>query len=144
LPLEALDYLAACKKFAPLGAVGGLSALFEHRLLNETPKQIWVMVPPNMITIEPLYRLIRTKTPLTIGIEEKDGYRITNLERTLIEALRYRSKWGLSTALAAIRHSLISGDTSIEKLGDMAKELGFRNLFLKYFEIISPESLDIA
>src|SRR5690606_34994681 len=57
---EIIDFVIACRKFGVNSFIGGLSALSFYRLIDEVPDRIWVIVPPEKRTIEPLYRLIRS------------------------------------------------------------------------------------
>lgn len=134
--LETLDFAVACAKFGPKSAIAGLSALFHYQLIDQVPSQIWVLVSPARKDRSPLYRCLRTKTTLRFGINSIGSYRITNLERTLIEAFKFATKIGPRIAIQATRKALRDGITTEKKLGEMAENLKLRNTLEKYWESI--------
>jgi predicted transcriptional regulator of viral defense system len=131
-----IDFQVACAKFGPDAAVGGLSALFYYNLAEQVPQQTWVLVPPEKRSSEQGYRLIRTKTPLNVGIVEGDGYRIVSIERAVAEALKLATKLGERTAIKAAREAIRQKQTTLNKIGGMAKSLGLDSYLSKYFEVI--------
>jgi predicted transcriptional regulator of viral defense system len=137
-PLE-LDFAIACAKFGPKSAIGGISALFRHQLISQVPNQIWVIVPASSKTRNPLYRCIRTKNSPAVGIEDHGIYRITNLERSIIEAFQFSGKIGLEIAISAARHAVHHGLTTDKKLQTMGNQLGAINPFNKYWEAVVAE-----
>ena len=98
--------------------------------------QIWVLAPPDKSDHNSFYRPLRTKNSYVHGIEQRDFYRITNIERTLIEALRFSSKIGPRIAINAARKALQQKMTSESKLGEMAKKMKLRSVLEKYWEAI--------
>ena len=135
IPRE-IDFQIAYKKFGPNSAVGGLTALFHYNLAEQVPKQTWVLVPPEKRVSSKRFRVIRTKTPLNIGIIEGDGYRIVSIERAIVEAFKLASKIGERTAIHACRVAIQQRLTTLKKIGTMAKELGLTSHFNKYSEAI--------
>src|SRR5690606_26684837 len=69
-----IDFQIACTKFGPKSVVGGLTALFYYNLANQVPQQTWVLVPPEQRSHAKGYRLIRTKTPLDVGVIHGEGF----------------------------------------------------------------------
>ena len=61
---------------------------------------------------------------------------MTNIERSIIEGLWFRTKIGERTAINAARTALKQGLTTERKLGEMAKKLKLRSVFEKYWEAI--------
>jgi predicted transcriptional regulator of viral defense system len=131
-----IDFQIACAKFGTKSAVGGLTALFYYNLAEQVPHQTWVLVPPEKITSDQNYRLIRTKTPLDLGIIEKNNYRIVTIERAIVEGLKLATKLGERTAIKAARDAIRQRLTTMNKIGNMAKDLGLRSYLTKYFEAI--------
>lgn len=103
---ETAGFQIAQSKFGEKSAIGGMTALFHYRLIEEVPTQTWVIVPPSVWTKENGYRLMRTKSDLKTGIETKKGYRIVSIERALLEGLKFSSKIGKSTAIKAVRTAI--------------------------------------
>lgn len=131
-----IDFQVACAKFGPDAVVGGLSALFYYNLAEQVPQQTWLLVKPEKKSSERGYRLIRTKTPLNVGIVEGNGYRIVSVERAVVEALKLAVKIGERTAVKAAREAIRQKQTTLKKIGDMAKSLGLDSYLIKYFEVI--------
>lgn len=131
-----IDFQIAYKKFGPNSAVGGLTALFHYNLATQVPKQTWVLVPPERRVSSKGYRLIRTKTPLNIGIIEGNGYRLVSIERAIVEGFKLASKIGERTAIKAARIAIQQKQTTLKKIGVMAKDLRLDSYLTKYFESI--------
>lgn len=128
------DFSAACAHFGKDSAVGGLTALFYYGLIEQVPTQIWLIVPTGTKTKISKYRTIRTNTSFKEGIDKHDGFRITSIERTLIEGLKFQSKIGLRTVIGAIRRAIKEKKTNEVKIGKMATKLNMRSTLVKYWE----------
>ena len=136
IPPQELDFAVACAKFGIKSSVGGLSALFHYGLIEQPPSQVWVIVPPNKADSNRLYRSLRTKTQLKYGINQFEFYRISNIERTVIEALKFAVKIGPRVAIKAARKALRDGLTTEKKLGEMARKLNLHSVLEKNWEAI--------
>ena len=134
-----LDLAIACKRFGPSSSIGGLTALFRYGLTEQVPTKIWVLVPPTMKRTGRRYRVIRTNLDPNIGIEESEYYRMADVNRALVEALRYTTKIGLRTAIRAAREALKTGKTTEAKLMRRAKELGLENFVLRQWDAVVVE-----
>ena len=130
------DFVVACMKFGPQSVVGGATALFYYNLIDQPPGQIWVLVPPIKISRAKAYRCIRTKTDLTLGVEDRTLYRITNIERTVVEAFKFATKIGLETAIKAAKSAISQRLTTPAKIARQARELGLESVISKYWEIL--------
>lgn len=117
------DFAVANKKFAGKCVIGGLTALSFYKLVDEIPTKIWLLVPPQVRTIDKKYRLIRTTKNLSVGVIKKSSYRITSVERTLIDSLLYSSKIGEKTGKLAIIRAIRNRLTNPQKLFEIAKKL---------------------
>ncbi len=131
-----IEFQIACAKFGSNSAIGGLSALFYYNLAEQVPQQTWVIVPPEKITSQKEYRLIRTKTSLDKGVVTGKGYRIVSIERAIIEGLKLATKIGERTAIKAARDAIKDRQTTLTKIGKMAKDLKLDSVLTKYFEAI--------
>jgi predicted transcriptional regulator of viral defense system len=134
LPPEDRDFAVACARFGSNSAIGGLTALFHYNLIEQIPQCIWIIVPRTKQNRDPLYRIIRVKNNTPLGIETHGYYRITNLERTLVEAIRYSNKIGLRTAMRTIQKAILEKKTTLEKIMKMARLLKLENSVIKYWE----------
>ena len=135
---EYLDFAIACSHFGFKSAIGGLSALFYYGLIEQAPEQVWLIVPPSRKdeSIQKKYKCLRTHTPLTIGINKKKYFKITNIERTLLEAMKFATKIGQRTAISSTRKALRKGLTNEKKLARMSSRLKMKNVLEKYWEAI--------
>ncbi len=134
-----VDFAIAYKKFGPKSAVGGLSALFRYGLISQVPDRIWVIVPSAVKSTDPLYRCIRTKHSSKVGIENHCFYRMTTIERTLIESLRFATKIGLGIAVSATRKALKERKTTKKKIYEMAKAMKLDKILAEHWESIAEE-----
>lgn len=131
-----IEFQVACAKLGPDAVVGGLSALFYYNLAEQVPGQTWVLVPPQKMTSDSSYRLIRTQRSLVKGVNQKNGYKIVTIERAIIEGLKLATKIGERTAIKAARDAIRQKQTTLNKLSRMAKELCLDSVLTKYFEVI--------
>lgn len=139
IPPEDRDYIIACSKFGPKSVIGGMTALFHFGLIEQIPQRVWVLVPYTQKTSDPLYRCIRTKSDSRKGVEVHDNYRITNLERTIVEAFRYSTKIGLRIAFHAARVAIDQKRTTLSKIYKQARELGLEKFLDRHWEALVPE-----
>ena len=135
---EEIGFAIACIRFGPKAAIGGVTALFHYGLIEQVPQQIWVVVPSvtRDQSASNQFKCLRTKTNLKYGIDSKKYFKITNVERTLIESLKFSSKIGLNIVVKAFRRAIEEELTSGVKIGRMASLLKMENFLEKYWEII--------
>jgi predicted transcriptional regulator of viral defense system len=136
LSYEDLDYAVACMKFGTKSAVGGLSALFKHGLIEQVPSQIWMLVPTNVKTQNIRYRCIRIGGNLRLGIDDHGHFRMAGVERAILEAMKYSTKFGERIAIQSARKAIQDQKTTPKKLGEMAKKLNLEKIFSKFWEAI--------
>lgn len=130
------DFAVACAMFGPKSVVGGPTALFHFNLIEQVPNQIWVLVDYTQNTRDPHYRCLRTKVNPKEGVEDHRYYRITNIERSIVEAMRYASKWGQGTAIQAARTAIARKLTNESKIYRQAKALGLQKVLEKFWEAV--------
>jgi predicted transcriptional regulator of viral defense system len=130
------DFIVACMKFGPQSVIGGATALFHYQIIDQAPSQIWVLVPPNKLSRSKLYRCLRTKTDLSIGVIDHGRYRITTIERSIIEAFKYATKIGLEKAIKAAKSAMSQQLTTPAKIARQARALGLESTISKYWEIL--------
>ncbi len=135
---EYLDFAIACSHFGFKSAIGGLSALFYYRLIEQAPEQVWLIVHPSRKdeSTQKKYKCLRTHTSLRFGIDKKKYFKITNAERTLLEAMKFATKIGQRTAISSARKALREGLTTEKKLVQMSSRLKMKNILEKYWEAI--------
>ena len=135
---EYLDFAIACSHFGPKSAIGGLSALFYYGLIEQAPEQVWLIVPSSRKyeSAQRKYKCLRTHTSLRIGIDKKKYFKITNIERTLLEAMKFATKIGQRTAISSTRKAFEEKLTTEKKLVQMSSRLKMKNVLEKYWEAI--------
>lgn len=135
---ESEAYRRAVKRVGEPSAVCLLSALSHYDLTDIIPKQVWLMVPTEKRTKSPNVKLYRARDPRwKIGVINKDGYSITSLERTIVDALTLKSVVSPSCGIEALKLALKSKRTSAEKIIQMAKKLGRAHRVIPVVEVLS-------
>ena len=135
---EYLDFIIACTHFGSHSAIGGMSALFYYGLIEQIPQQIWLIVPSSRKdeSGKQKYKCLRTQTSLKIGIDKKQHFRMTNVDRTLLESMKFATKIGKRIVISATKKALQEGLTTEKKLFQMASRLKMKNILKKYWEVI--------
>ena len=135
---ENMDFAIACSHFGFKSAIGGLSALFYYGLIEQAPEQIWLIVPPSRKdeSSQKKYKCLRIHTSLRIGIDKKKFFKITNVERTLLEAMKFATKIGQRTVISSTRKALRERLTIEKKLVQMSVRLKMKNVLEKYWEAV--------
>lgn len=115
-----------------------VSALSQYGLTDTIPKKTWIMVPASKRTRYSDLKLLRTRNPeWQVGIEKREGYSITTLERTIVDALCARARIGTQIATEALRKAIQSKKTTLGKIMDAAKQLGVVHRVRPYVEALS-------
>lgn len=133
---ESSDFVVACRRFGARSVIGGLSALFHYGLVDVVPTQVWVLVPPSLRTSTTQYRLLRTSRNLSHGIVSRHGYRITSIERTLLDGLIFASKIGERIAIGAMIRALRQRAASEKKLFQLADKMGALSVLDRYWQSV--------
>jgi predicted transcriptional regulator of viral defense system len=130
-------FRSATLRVGPDSAICLLSALSYYHLSDEIPHQIWLMVEQQKRTIHRDLRVIRVLHPnWNIGIETHKGYKITSIERTLVEAIIGRRYLGPMLGIESLKLALIEKKTTLAKVIDMASKLGFLNRIKHVIEVL--------
>jgi hypothetical protein len=72
-----------------------------------------------------------------IGVVSKDGYSITSLERTIVDALTLRALVSPRMGVDALKAAISSKKTSANKVLQIATELGVKHRVLSYIEALA-------
>ena len=125
----------ATKVVGSKSAICLLSALEYYHLTDHITDKVWMMVPQDKKSRSRLVYLLRTRAPKwTVGIIRKEGFRITSVERTLVDSLIYPKRIDRPTAIKAVQTALKKKMTTLSKLGQMARDLGVRDRLNPIFE----------
>jgi len=103
--------LAEVSARVPKGVVCLLSALRVHEIGTQAPFEVWIAIPPHMVSPrldQPAIRVVRmSEAALTDGVDRLniDGIDVPvfNAARTVVDCFRFRNKIGLDVALEALR-----------------------------------------
>jgi predicted transcriptional regulator of viral defense system len=115
-----------------------ISALAHFGLTEVIPRKTWIMVPHTKRSQYTELKLQRSRSPdWILGIESHRGYRITNIERSLVDAICYRNKIGTSVAVEALREAVKTKKSSLSKVMSMAKQMKVLHRVLPYIEALA-------
>lgn len=143
-PTALLNTMIDVERIVPCGIVCLYTAWMHHQLCTTIP-------PSFCIAIDAKRKLkIPKELPITIyywkagnlefGIEERDisGYhvRITDLERSVCDAVKYRNKIGLDLCSEIIRSYIRKHERNLSRLSDYAKKLRIEKVLNNYIEIV--------
>ena len=132
------SFITASVVIGKPSAICLLSALEHYNLTDHIVKKTWLMVPIAKRTSIANIRLFRKKSPRwNVGIENKKLYSITNIERTLVESMVYRRRLGSDVAIFALKKAIKSNKTTLNKVWNMAGELGYKNRIKSIIEVLS-------
>ena len=142
-PTALLNTMIDVERIVPDGIVCLFTAWMHHQLCTTIP-------PSFCIAIDAKRKLkIPGELPMTLyywkaknlefGIEERNisGYRvrITNLERSVCDAVKYRNKIGLDLCSEIIRSYIRKRERNLSRLADYAKKLRIEKVLNNYLEI---------
>ena len=142
-PTALLNTMIDVERIVPDGIVCLFTAWMHHQLCTTIP-------PSFCIAIDAKRKLkIPEELPITIyywkaenlefGIEERviSGYRvrITDLERSVCDAVKYRNKIGLDICSEIIRSYIRKRGRNLSRLADYAKKLRIEKVLNNYLEI---------
>jgi predicted transcriptional regulator of viral defense system len=131
-------YRRAVKRVGGAAVICLLSALSYYELTDTIPKQVWLMVSKEKRVKSASVRLYRARHPRwNIGIVSRDGYSITSLERTIVDALTLKVLSSPRLGIDALKSALARKLTSPSKVLLMASDLGVTHRVLPYIEALS-------
>lgn len=114
-----------------------LSALEYYNLTDQISQKIWVMVPDSTRVRARDIRLFRCRHPKWgTAISKLDGFLITTVERTIIEALIYRRHVGLNTGIEALKKALREKKTTLKKIAETAIALNVYKRIRPIIEVL--------
>lgn len=143
VPDTLLNTMIDVERIIPNGIVCLYNAWAFHQLSTTVPSSFCIaieakrkIVVPSVLPIELYYW---KKENLDFGVMETDisGFRvrITDLERSVCDAIKYRNKIGLDITAEVIRNYLKKENRNLSRLSDYAKRLRVANTLKNYLEI---------
>ena len=130
------DFYRATLLAGRKSAICLFSALQFYGLTEQMFGGVWVLIPySRKPPRQRLIRAVRSRAPhFRIGVIAKDKFRITTVERTIVDCFRYKRLVGVPTAIEAMRKAIADGLTTKDKIFSMAKRLHALKGILPYLE----------
>jgi len=115
-----------------------VSALSVYGLTDVIPRKTWITVPATKRTqIKSLKLLRQTNPQWDFGIEKRNGYSITSIDRTVVESFCYKKMLGSTIPIEALRMAIKKKFSTPSKLLDVAKKMGVVHRLLPYLEVMA-------
>ncbi|GAU79035.1 type IV toxin-antitoxin system AbiEi family antitoxin [Fusibacter sp. 3D3] len=131
--------------YTPEGVVCLLSAAVYYRLTNFRPDSIDVAVPKkkNVSTLPdwPVFKMYYfEKNRYDLGIKNiissKDGFKIYDIEKTVVDILYYRNKIGIEETKEILTNYLSRQDRNLNKLIQYSEKLKCHDILKSYLEVL--------
>ena len=137
--------LAEVSARVPRGVVCLLSALRVHEIGTQAPYEVWIAIPPHMVSPrldQPAIRVVRmSDAALADGVDRLkiDGIDVPvfNAARTIVDCFRFRNKIGLDVALEALRDGWTQRKFTLDDLWRHATRGRVANVMRPYIEAIT-------
>ncbi len=137
--------LAEVSARVPKGVVCLLSALRVHEIGTQAPHEVWIAIPPHMVSPRldlPAIRVVRiSEAALADGVDRLkiDGVDVPvfNAARTIVDCFRFRNKIGLDVALEALRDGWSQRKFTLDDLWRHATRGRVANVMRPYIEAIT-------
>jgi predicted transcriptional regulator of viral defense system len=137
--------LAEVAARVPKGVVCLLSALRVHEIGTQAPHEVWIAIPPHMVSPrldQPAIRVVRmSDQALAEGVDHLkiDGVDVPvfNAARTVVDCFRFRNKIGLDVALEALRDGWSQRKFTLDDLWRHAERGRVANVMRPYIEAIT-------
>jgi len=127
----------ATKLISSKSAVCLLSVLSYYELTDIIPKKVWLMVPASKRTNHNNIKLFRTNKPnWNIGVISKRGFKITSIERTIVDCLTNKSVISVRLGIDALKLAIQDKKTTVTKVLNMAVALKVKHRILPYLEVL--------
>ena len=140
------DYVHVAKKI-PSGVICLISALAFHEITTQIPHFVYVALPSfahrPRISYPPIRYFWFTERLLTTGVEEHTvngcSIKIFDVEKTLIDCVKFRNKVGMDIVLEALRMYWQSRKADMNKLFEYAKVFRVEKILKPIMEAIVSE-----
>jgi predicted transcriptional regulator of viral defense system len=137
--------LAEVSARVPKGVVCLLSALRVHEIGTQAPHEVWIAIPPHMVSPrldQPAIRVVRmSEAALTDGVDRVkiDGVVVPVFDaaRTIVDCFRFRNKIGVDVALEALRDGWTQRRFTLDDLWRHATRGRVANVMRPYVEAIT-------
>ena len=132
------------EKIVPDGVLCLYSAWAYYNLTTQIPSAYCIAIEAKRKVVVPVFPTINLyywkADYLSLGVDKRkiSGYRvkITDLERSVCDAIKYRNKIGLDVCSEILREYMKRPDRNVPRLCDYARQLRVYNILSKYLEIM--------
>jgi hypothetical protein len=122
-----------------------LSALRVHEIGTQAPHEVWIAIPPHIVSPrldQPAIRVVRmSEAALADGVDRLkiDGVDVPvfNAVRTIVDCFRFRNKIGLDVALEALRDGWSQRKFTLDDLWRHATAGRVANVMRPYIEAVT-------
>ena len=143
VPEAACSTMIDIDKIVPGGVVCMYSAWMHHQLSTQVPPAFCIAIGSKrrikVPTAVPVSLYYWKPENLEFGIERKNisgcEVLITDLERSVCDAVKYRNKIGLDVCAEVVRSYLSRPNRNLSRLTDYARRLRVANILNNYLEI---------
>ena len=143
VPEAAFSTMIDIDKIVPGGVVCMYSAWMHHQLSTQVPPAFCIAIESKrkikVPTVVPVNIYYWKPENLEFGIERKNisgcEVLITDLERSVCDAVKYRNKIGLDVCAEVVRSYLSLPNRNLSRLTDYARRLRVANILNNYLEI---------
>lgn len=143
VPEAAFSTMIDIDKIVPGGVVCMYSAWMHHQLSTQVPPAFCIAIESKrkikVPTVVPVNLYYWKPENLEFGIERKNisgcEVLITDLERSVCDAVKYRNKIGLDVCAEVVRSYLSRPNRNLSRLTDYARRLRVANILNNYLEI---------
>ena len=143
VPEAAFSTMIDIDKIVPGGVVCMYSAWMHHQLSTQVPPAFCIAIGSKrrikVPTAVPVSLYYWKPENLEFGIERKNisgcEVLITDLERSVCDAVKYRNKIGLDVCAEVVRSYLSLPNRNLSRLTDYARRLRVANILNNYLEI---------
>ena len=143
VPEAAFSTMVDRDKIVPGGVVCMYSAWMHHQLSTQVPPAFCIAIGSKrrikVPTAVPVSLYYWKPENLEFGIERKNisgcEVLITDLERSVCDAVKYRNKIGLDVCAEVVRSYLSRPNRNLSRLTDYARRLRVANILNNYLEI---------
>ena len=138
------DFIPIAKKI-PAGVICLISALAFHEITTQIPHFVYVALPSSahkpIITYPPMRYFWFSEKLLTTGVEEhslnEGTVKIFDIEKTIIDCVKFRNKIGMDVVLESLRMYWQSGKANLDKLLEYASLFRVKKILKPIMEAIT-------
>lgn len=127
-------------KLVPSGILCLLSAWHYYDLSTYIPHEHHVAINKNekvrLPDYPPIKLYFRDKTNYELGITDRDGIRIYDLEKSICDLIKYREKIGMDTVSEVLKNYLHRTDKNLDQLFKYAKVMRIELILKEYLLIL--------